>query len=182
MKKTAILLSTILLTGLAHAGQSAPQAMVAKKTIKAFGGQLKGALVTAMKAGGPMNAVSACNLKAPQIAEQINMESSAHISRTSLKNRNPGNAPNEWQRGVLLKFEERKAAGEDVAKMEYSEVVGEEFRYMKPIGTAEICLKCHGSNLDPKLTAKLDQLYPGDKARGFKKGDIRGAFYVVMPK
>jgi len=182
MKKTVLVLSTLLLASFSYAGQTAPQAMVAKKTIKAFGGQLKGELVKAMKAGGPLNAISVCNLKAPEIASEMNKDSSTKISRTSLKNRNPGNAPNEWQRAVLMKFEQRKAEGEDVAKMAYSEVVGDEFRFMKPIPTAEICLKCHGSSIDPKLTAKLDQLYPGDKARGFKKGDIRGAFYVAMPK
>ncbi len=178
MKKTVLLLSTLLLTSLAHADQ----AMVAKKTIKAFGGALKQELVKAMKEGGPMNAISTCNIKAPELTMQTNKDSSAKISRTSLKNRNPGNAPNEWQRAVLLKFEQRKAAGEDVMKMAYSEVVGDEFRFMKAIPTDDVCLKCHGSNIDPKVTALLDKLYPGDKARGYKKGDIRGAFYITMPK
>jgi hypothetical protein len=27
---------------------------------------------------------------------------------------------------------------------------------------------------------KLDSLYPGDMARGFKKGDIRGAFSIIQ--
>ena len=182
MKKTVLLLSTLLLAGLAHAGQTAPQMMEAKKTIKAFGGALKQELVKAMKAGGPLNAISTCNLKAPEITSQVNKDSNVKISRTSLKNRNPDNAPNEWQRAVLMKFEQRKAAGEDVVKMGYSEVVGDEFRFMKAIPTAEICLKCHGSSIDPKFTALLDKLYPGDKARGYKLGDIRGAFYVTMPK
>jgi len=135
-----------------------------------------------MKAGGPINAISTCNLKALEITMQTNKDSSAKISRTSLKNRNPDNAPNEWQKAVLLKFEQRKAAGEDMAKMDYSEVDGDEFRYMKPIPSGEICLKCHGSSIDLKFTALLDKFYPGDKARGYKKGDIRGAFYVARPK
>jgi len=182
MKRTTILLSAFLLVGVAEAGQHSSQAMVAKTTIKAFGGKLKGELQKAMKAGGPLNAISVCNTKAPEITELTNKDSSTKISRTSLKVRNPANTATEWQRDVLLKFEQRKAAGEDVAKMDYSAVVGDEFRYMKPLPTDEICLKCHGSNIDPKLTAKLDQLYPSDKARGFSKGDIRGAFYVVMPQ
>lgn len=182
MKKSVILLSALFLASAVEAGQPGPQVKTALTSIKAFGGKLKGELQKAMKAGGPLNAIGVCNVKAPEIAEQTNKDSSAKISRTSLKNRNPGNAPTDWQRAVLLKFEERKAAGEDVTKIDYSEVVGDEFRYMKPIPTAEICLKCHGANIDPKLTAKLDKLYPDDKARGFNKGDIRGAFYVTMPK
>ncbi len=182
MKRTTILLSAFLLVGVAEAGQHGPQVMAAKTTVKAFGGKLKGELQKAMKAGGPLNAIGVCNTKAPEITMLTNKDSSTKISRTSLKNRNPANTPTEWQRDVLLKFEQRKSAGEDVVKMDYSEVIGDEFRYMKPIPTGEVCLKCHGSNIDPKLTAKLDQLYPGDKARGFNKGDIRGAFYVAMPK
>jgi hypothetical protein len=43
------------------------------------------------------------------------------------------------------------------------------------------CLKCHGENLDPKVAAKLDALYPHDQARGYKAGDVRGAFTVRQP-
>jgi hypothetical protein len=53
---------------------------------------------------------------------------------------------------------------------------------MKAIPTKIVCLKCHGSEIDPKIVAKLDELYPEDKAVGYKQGDIRGAFYVTMPK
>lgn len=182
MKKSVFLLSVLLLAGMVQAGQPEPHVMEARSAIKAFGGQLKGELQKAMKTGGPLNAIDVCNVKAPALAQQANAKSSTKISRTSLKNRNPGNAPTAWQHAVLTKFEARKAAGEDVAKMDYSEVVGGEFRYMKAIPTGEICLKCHGAKIDPKITAKLDKLYPEDKARGFSKGDIRGAFYVTLPK
>ncbi len=182
MKKSIVLLSVLLSASAVEASQPAPQVVVARTTIQAFAKQLGGELKMAMKAGGPINAIGVCNVKAPQIAQETNKEGSAKISRTSLKNRNADNAPTDWQRAVLLKFEERKAAGEDVTKMDHSEVVGDQFRYMKAIPTAEICLKCHGANIDPKIAAKLDMLYPEDKARGFKKGDIRGAFYVTQSK
>jgi len=38
------------------------------------------------------------------------------------------------------------------------------------------CLKCHGEDIDPKVAAKLDALYPQDNARGYKVGQVRGAF------
>ena len=72
-----------------------------------------------------------------------------------------------------------------MAKMEYAEVVAEGgkqyFRYMKAIPTGELCLKCHGAEIEPGVKAKLDELYPNDKARGFKLGDIRGAFTIKQP-
>ncbi len=182
MKKIIALLLVLLSASVVHASQPDPQVAVARTTIKAFAKQLGGELKMAMKAGGPIHAIGVCNAKAPQIAEETNKQSSVKISRTSLKYRNMNNAPTDWQRAVLLKFEERKTAGEDVTKMDYSQVVDDQLRYMKAIPTADICLKCHGANIDPKIAAKLDELYPQDKARGFKKGDIRGAFYVTQPK
>lgn len=81
---------------------------------------------------------------------------------------------------MLKKFDERRVAGEDPAKIEYSEVVTaggkKTFRYMKAIPTQELCLACHGETIDKATSAKLAKLYPKDKARGFKVGDLRGAF------
>jgi hypothetical protein len=47
---------------------------------------------------------------------------------------------------------------------------------MKAIPTAELCLKCHGGDIDAKVAERLDALYPDDQARGYNQGDIRGAF------
>jgi hypothetical protein len=182
MDKSVLFLSVLLLTSAVNAGEPSQQVQEARATIKSLFDQLVGELKSAMKSGGPVNAIEVCNTKAPEIAKKINSSSDAKISRVSLKNRNPDNAPTDWQKAVLLTFETRKAAGEDPKKMDYSEVVGEEFRYMKAIPTNIVCLKCHGSEIDPKVTAKLEKLYPQDKAIGFKLGDIRGAFYVTMPK
>ena len=38
------------------------------------------------------------------------------------------------------------------------------------------CLKCHGETIEPETAAILDELYPEDKARGYKAGQVRGAF------
>nr|VFK61436.1 MAG: Protein of unknown function (DUF3365) [Candidatus Kentron sp. UNK]VFK69117.1 MAG: Protein of unknown function (DUF3365) [Candidatus Kentron sp. UNK] len=55
------------------------------------------------------------------------------------------------------------------------------FRYMKAIPTLEVCTLCHGASLSPDVVTKLDELYPEDQARGFKVGDIRGAFSFMQP-
>jgi len=107
------------------------------------------------------------------------------VGRTSLKVRNPNNAPDAWERRVLEEFEARKARGEDVRKLEHAEIVAvngkKRFRYMKAIPTGKICLKCHGAKLDPAVAQTLEQFYPQDKARGFRVGDIRGAFTITQP-
>jgi hypothetical protein len=147
-----------------------------------LGGELKTTLQAAMKSGGPLQAVSVCNTEAPAIAAQVSTERSMQVGRTSLKTRNPGNAPDVWETAVLERFEERKAAGEPIASLEYSELTTQEgarvFRYMKAIPVEGVCLACHGPALSDELAARVDELYPEDRARGYDVGDIRGAFTV----
>jgi hypothetical protein len=170
---------------LAAAPEPASQLDQSRATAARFMKTLKGELMQAMQAGGPVNAIAVCNKRAPAIAAELGALRGWEVGRTSLKLRNPANAPDEWERRVLERFEQRKQAGEDPAKLEYYEVVEQDgqpvFRYMKAIPTTELCLACHGAKLDSAVTAKLNELYPRDQARGYQVGDIRGAFTFIEP-
>ncbi len=187
MKKTlAIGLICLISTTPVIADDNTERVAKSKTVIKEFFGELKGQLVGALKSGGPDNAISVCNKVAPEIAKKISAKHGLEIARTSLKTRNSNNKPDAWEEKVLKSFEARKAAGEDPQKIAYSEVVNEGgkkvFRFMKAIPTAKKpCLMCHGTNIKPELITKLDSLYPGDMARGYKAGDIRGAFTIKQP-
>ena len=152
---------------------------------KALGGELKAVLQASMKSSGPVKSLSICRESAPAIAEKVSTSKGLTVGRTSLKYRNPNNKPDAWETSVLQKFEQRKANGEAADKLEFSEVTDHNgkqvFRYMKAIPAGEVCLKCHGGSIAEPIRAELDKLYPGDKARGFNKGDIRGAFTVIQP-
>ena len=152
---------------------------------KALGGELKGTLQASIKANGPVKSLSVCRESAPAIANKISASKGLEVGRTSLKHRNSNNKPDTWETAVLVNFEQRKANGEAADKLEFSEVTDHNgkqvFRYMKAIPTGEVCLTCHGGNIAEPIRAELDKLYPGDTARGFKKGDIRGAFTVIQP-
>ncbi|MEY3219531.1 MAG: hypothetical protein RIT27_888 [Pseudomonadota bacterium] len=157
-----------------------------RNAIKSFGGDLKSELQTAMKAGGPLKAIEICNIKAMPITEEHAQKLDWKIGRTSLKIRNPKNAPDKWETDVLNAFEQRKTNGEDPNNLEQVETItnadgSKEIRYMKAIPVAEGCLACHGEQLNPELAAKLKELYPDDQATGFKVGDLRGAFSISQP-
>ncbi|MCW8956222.1 MAG: DUF3365 domain-containing protein [Gammaproteobacteria bacterium] len=177
--------SIILSTSAFADNQLKDRAASSKQVVQQFMKQLKGELEQAMKAGGPVKAIAVCNHKAPVIASELSAKYGWKIARTSLKVRNPENTADAWENEVLHKFENRKAMGEDVKPMAYFSTVGKDhqqsFRFMKAIPTAEVCLKCHGQNIAPEVKAKLDELYPNDKARGYKLGDIRGAFTITQP-
>ncbi|HEY9079275.1 DUF3365 domain-containing protein [Magnetovibrio sp.] len=178
---TAVALAaTLTSASVVHAMDAAALKGEAVSVVKSFGGPLKMALQEGMKNGGPVNAIAACNEKAPEIAAAASAKSGWSVGRTSLKLRNPHNEPDAWEQKVLQQFEDRKAAGESPDAIAFGEVVEmdgkKQFRFMKAIGTADLCLNCHGSDIKAEVAAKLDGLYPGDQARGFSKGDIRGAF------
>ncbi len=182
----AVLIASLWPVGVAIADE-AMQANIdeGKGIIKAFMGDLKGELQKGMKQGGPVNAIKVCNTVAPQLAEAHSQMSGWQVARTSLKLRNPNNAPDGWETAVLEEFESRKAAGEDPMALVKAEVVEEDgrqvFRMMKAIPTAEVCTKCHGADIAEPVAAKLDELYPEDQARGFQVGDLRGAFTLKKP-
>lgn len=155
----------------------------AKAAIASFASALQAELKNAMQQGGPVNAIGVCNTTAMPITAKVSLEQGLALSRVSRKNRNPANAPNDWQGEVLESFENRKADGEEPATMAWSEIVEkdgkQQFRFMQAIPTGALCLQCHGSDISPEVSARLAELYPGDKATGYAAGDIRGAFVVT---
>ncbi len=182
---------SVMLAGLpamdAGAAEDAVAAGVAeiKPELKRFASMLKKELQQALKTGGPLKAIGVCNGRAPEIAARISEETGWDVGRTSLKWRNPDNAPDAWERKVLENFEKRRARGEKAQAIDYAEIVEQDgrkvLRYMKAIPTGKVCLACHGSNIDSAVRARLDEFYPDDRARGFRLGDIRGAFTVSRP-
>ena len=155
----------------------------AREIVNQFFGSLKAELQAALEEGGPVTAISVCKLKAPRLTKEFSSLSGWYIARTSLKLRNPNNHPDEWEKMVLEQFETRKANGEPLSNMEYSQVMvidGKKiFRYMQAIEVKELCLNCHGQNIKPEISRILTQLYPHDQARGFETGDLRGAFTLA---
>ncbi len=170
-----------------HGGQPTNVEMdaqaTAKAAIKNLAGALQAELKTAMQTGGPVAAIAVCNMQALPITAQVAAGHGLNLSRVSLKTRNPANAPNAWQTDVLQDFEKRRAAGEDVNQLTWSETAdgggAKEFRFMKAIPTGGVCLACHGTALSPDISRVLNELYPDDQATGFSEGDIRGAFVVT---
>ena len=103
------------------------------------------------------------------------MDGRANISRVP----QPKSAPDAWEKRTLEEFDAAKSTGADVTKLERFEVVEKAgvrtFRFMKTIPVAEPCLACHGEAIKEPVAAKLKELYPDDRATGYKVGDIRGA-------
>ena len=158
-----------------------------REAVAAMLKELGGKLQAAMKDGGPVNALSVCTVEAPAIAQRISEEEKITIRRVSAKPRNPTlGVPNDWQTKAMQQFEEALARGDKPADMEFVEAVKAgsgsrmELRFAKPIVMQPQCTTCHGTpeQISPEVQAKLKELYPNDKATGYKPGELRGAIVV----
>jgi len=191
MKMRTLIALTLLAVMALPAAQAADfdeQATAAKcrEAAKRLGMGLKSVLMAAVKEGGPLAAADVCSEMAPAIADTLAAELGLSVGRTSLRLRNQSNAPDGWETAVLESFAVRVENGEKPGDLEFGEVVadpenGRSYRWMKGIGTVGLCLKCHGSDLDPELAERIAELYPWDKAVGYSAGDLRDAFTMALP-
>ncbi|MCB1232921.1 MAG: DUF3365 domain-containing protein [Verrucomicrobiae bacterium] len=152
-------------------GQEASEALM-----QSLGGQLK----AAMQSGGPVQAISVCRQAAlPLTAAAGESFDGVAVRRTTLKTRNPANAPDATDREVLESM--ASAAAQNAAPpdpvIEWQDDVA---RFYRPLMMQEICLKCHGdpASFSPELTQALADSYPDDQATGYALGELRGVIRV----
>ena len=106
------------------------------------------------------------------IAREYAESQGMKFSTPSSHPRNPKNAPDDFEREVLAKFESNSDLKEFCKR---TVIDGEEvMRYAQPVRLTEDCLVCHGSPAGAK-----DPL--GYTKEGMKAGDLRGAFVVTAP-
>lgn len=178
-----LLAALALLTagGAAHADDRAR----AEDAAKDLGQQLKAALVARMEAAGPVAAIDFCRDQAPIIAGAVALKHAVRIGRTSLRTRNPANAPTPWQQAVLQDFSAQAQAGTPPPQLRYASTEplpdGVTLRYMQGIGTEAPCLICHGETVAEPVAQAIKTRYPADTATGFREGQLRGAFWVEVP-
>lgn len=177
----------LMLLALPLAAQDPAWVGDARKVATSIPPKLVAVLTEEMGKGGAEGAITVCRDVAPQMAKAASAETGWAIRRVSLKNRNPRAVPDAWEHAALVDFDRRAAAGESPATLEKAEVVAEGgkqyYRYVRALPVQSLCLNCHGApeQLTPAVRQKLKELYPDDKATGYKPGDIRGAMTIRKP-
>ena len=117
-----------------------------------------------------------------QIANDFSLITGHNLKQTSLKLRNPSNAPDEWEKEVLKKLALAESS-RDVGFGEILEIDDKKiYRYMKPIYVERACLECHGvkENILPAIRQFLEKRYPHDQAYDYKEGDFRGGISITI--
>jgi hypothetical protein len=152
----------------------------AKQLVGEFAANLKPQLKSAMQSGGAVNAVEVCASQAPLIAERLSNESGWQLKRVSLKARNQTSAIGDsWEKQVLQDFDLRAAKGEDISKLVAVKQDANSFRFMKAQAVESLCLNCHGTEIKSEVLEVLNKHYPADMARGYRVGEVRGAFSLT---
>ncbi len=175
----SILLLLVPVGGCSFVEADDPGLEQSRSLAASFGLRLKSELGNGLKAGGPLQAIGVCKDIAPQIASELSRQSGAKVARTSLRYRNPANAPEPWQAAVLRDFEAR---ADDGSSLEYfAREADGTVRYMTVIRTDGVCLACHGASIPPEIRESIATGYPYDRAMGYSLGDVRGAFSITWP-
>ncbi|MBZ0268811.1 DUF3365 domain-containing protein [bacterium] len=169
---TAAAALTLSCTGEPVPADTAARAQAALAPLKR---SLMKELTGAMAKGGPVDAVGVCRAQVPVIASS-NTTEGVEMGRTSHRLRNLENAPLAWVDPLLRDYVENPADREPRTVRIDAEHVG----YVEPIHMKALCTACHGEDLDDALRAKLRELYPEDRAVGFREGDFRGLFWVKL--
>lgn len=127
-------------------------------------------------ARGPVEAIAACREQAPEIAKTMSHDG-IRLGRTSQRLRNPANGAPDW---VVPILEGYLAQPSDRVPTTLSLPSGQS-GYVEPILLQPLCTNCHGEALAPDVAARIEELYPEDRAVGFQVGDLRGVFWIEFP-
>jgi hypothetical protein len=146
---------------------------------------LREKLAASMKESGLAGAMQVCSSQAQALTREVAEQQGVRVGRTSLKLRNPMNAPDAWERQVLSRLQEQAREGKLPDEVfEATEMGGKKvFRYAKPVNIAPVCTGCHGeiSQIPEEVRGILKERYPLDQATGYKPGDLRGIVSAVIP-
>ena len=148
---------------------------IAAASFQALSSELKNALTE----GGIEKAVSYCNITALPLLDSLSKVHGATIKRTSLKLRNPKDAPTAEETEVLHDFQKKMENASPIKPMVQKNASG--IAFYSPILVNDLCLKCHGK-LDNTMIAEdyaiIKAKYPSDEAIGYVSGDLRGMWSI----
>ena len=117
------------------------------------------------------------------IAKVIKKRENFIIRQTSDRYRNINNKPNPNEIKAI-EFFKKNPNQQELFELEKDRDKGRYKRlyYFYPLKITQDCLKCHGTkkDMEPSLYKKLVDVY-GERAFGYKLGDIRGVISVDIP-
>lgn len=140
-------------------------------------------LQAAIEEEGAAGALGSCSEEGLPLTAAVAAQTGFEIRRTSLRVRNPANAPDSLERRALEFFHERVDAGEVPPAELVQRQANGDYRYYRPLVVQPFCVECHGpaSELAEGVPQAIAERYPEDRATGYVAGDLRGVIRVTVP-
>mgnify|MGYP005750434073 FL=1 len=189
MKYTQIfIIISLLITNISNSETTETNKLLilneAKILLKETAKQYKNTLIEGLQHNDLKKALKYCNKEVEKLISK-DIEKDYSIKRVSLRQRNKNNYPTLYEKEILEKFNKLSLKDNKYFVLEHNEIIKDEnnnnkFVYAKAIRIKEVCLNCHGSNINNDLKKEIQKLYPDDKAINYKLNDIRGAFVMYQ--
>ncbi len=148
--------------------------------------QLVSNLQKAIAEKGVAGAVEFCNVQASPILKEVSQKYGVEIRRASNRYRNPADQPDEEEKPILEAYEYNVESHLESEPNIQKIQGGETLLFTKAIVIpGGFCLSCHGDpekDIDAATLEKVNSLYPGDRAKDHKLGDLRGMWSIRIPK
>ena len=134
-----------------------------------------------IKKDGVESAIPFCHENVKPIAKETAKDYLAkyEFGRSSHKIRNSFNEAQDWMKPYIDEFLEVKF---DKTKIhtygKYGTLPNGKKVYVEPLFIQAQCLTCHGDVISQNVSEKIKELYPSDKATGFKLNEFRGIVWI----
>lgn len=175
----------------------APEAVVDSRTLEQrvndtsryLAGQafstLNAILTQQVKAVGTDGAVRYCNESALPLTDSVARQHGIQMQRLAYRNRNPLNATSNYERNILVDWEEAVKKNQELKPKIVQN--GDQISWYGAITIAQPqCLDCHGllqeGDILNETLQQIKKHYPNDKAVNFELGDVRGMWKISYPK
>ena len=138
-------------------------------------------LKMALSEGGVIHALEFCSIRAVPLTDSAATVMNIDLKRLSDKPRNPMNTADIEELKIIGQLKRAHASGTAIDPIMVGTANGAIGYY--PIVIQPLCLNCHGipeREINPETAAVIAQLYPVDKATGYKLNDLRGMWKVTM--
>lgn len=143
---------------------------------------LRTALQASIAADGASAAITFCRQQAMPLTSKYNSDSIT-VMRVAEKFRNPANALKNPDGLVWDQYKTAIANGDSIFSKTL--VTDTAVHYYKPILLLPLCSTCHGipgKDIPASLVTVIDSLYPGDRAKDFLVGELRGMWHIQFDK
>ena len=137
-------------------------------------------LMGTLQKKGTLDAITFCNEAAYPLTDSMAKINNATIKRVSDKPRNPDNKANSKEKYYIRKF--KQVIANNMEPQPIVEESTDNVNFYYPITTNTMCLKCHGTNIEPEVYNTIKQLYPEDKAIGYSENEVRGIWSISFNK